>query len=384
MQPKALDLFAGCGGLSLGLENAGFEIAVANELDHWAAQTYEANHQRVRMVRADIRGVRRSVWKELAGEIDLVAGGPPCQGFSVTGRRQYGEVPEQNTLVESFLGVVSLVKPRLVLLENVAGFRTAQLRPGVKALPFTLRRLEEMGYFARAELLQAADFGVPSLRSRLVVVGSRAPWPKQIFNPSHSDQNERLPRYLGCMDAISDLPVIEAGEGVEEIAPYGCAPQNGYQREIRTGSRGVRNHVAMRHTAKLVERFAKIAPGMSSYHLDGDVTVYKSNNQRLIASVPSLCVTANFQSNYVHPMLNRNLTAREAARLMSYPDTFIFQGKRTLMSRKFLEKYGRSDEAGLSQYNQIGNSVPPILARAIGAALMRQLNSSDRDETRAA
>ncbi len=384
MPPKAIDLFAGCGGLSLGLANAGFEIVFANEIDQWAAETYRVNHPSTELVQGDIHDISKTDWRALRGEIALVAGGPPCQGFSVSGRRQYGEISSQNTLVESFLDVVEQVEPQLVLIENVAGFRTAKLRPNTPALAFVLNRLAGLGYDTRVQTLQATDFGVPSLRSRLFVIGqlkrlSSDPFPL----PTHAIKDRKHP--VGCLDAISDLPPIHAGEGQEAIVPYRNSAANGYQAAMRQDALGVCNHVAMKHTPRLVERFATIPQGQSSYRMsDQNITVYKSNNQRLFADIPSLCITANFQSNYIHPVLNRNLTAREAARLMSYPDTFLFKGKRTLMSKKFLEKYDRAHEAGLSQYNQIGNSVPPLLAEALGASLIRLLETGHKKMAKAA
>ena len=375
MPPRALDLFAGCGGLSLGLRKAGFEVVAACEMDRWAAQTYAFNHPDTLLLQQDARDVPLATWRDYRGEVDLLAGGPPCQGFSVHGRRQYGEVPSLNTLPEVFLDVVEQMQPRAVLLENVAGFRTAHLRPGVPALGYVLDRLKKLRYVAEWRLIQATDFGVPSLRSRLFVIAFRLPWTGMARSPF-----ERLRAtpsrqgYGGCLDAISDLPRIDAGEGLEEPQPYGSRPLNAFQARMRISSAGASNHVAMRHSPALVARFASIRPGGSSYLLPGaGVTVYKSNNQRLVASQPSLCITANFQSNYIHPLLHRNLTAREAARLMTFPDSFVFKGKRTLMSRAFLERHGRADEAGLSQYNQIGNAVPPDLAAAVARAIRDSL-----------
>lgn len=369
MQLKALDLFAGCGGLSFGLEEAGIDVVLANEIDEWAADTYAHNHPDTQLLRGDVRDLKGADLRALRGEIDLVAGGPPCQGFSVSGRRQFGEVPIHNTLVEAFLDVIEHVRPPLVLMENVGGFRTAQLRPGVRALPFALERLENLGYEPAVLSLQAADYGVPSLRSRVFIVASLGrlpidPTPDRMFGAG-TERNHR-----SCLDAISDLPALVAGEGEDGLQPYSAPATNSFQLEMRTASQGVANHVAMRHTPRLVRRFQTIPQGSSSYRSAEGATVYKSNNQRLVGGVPSLCITANFQSNYIHPVQNRNLTAREAARLMTFPDRYIFKGKRTLMSKALLDKEGRSAEANLSQYNQIGNAVPPALARALGGVLV--------------
>lgn len=380
MQFKVLDLFAGCGGLSLGLSQAGFQVVAAVEIDQWAADTYRRNHLGVEVIQSDIRLLDSGFLRErFHGVIDLVAGGPPCQGFSVSGKRQYGLVKEQNNLVEEFIRVVEAVEPKAVLIENVSGFRTGHIKPGNPVMSYLYGELKRLGYESDARVLQATDYGVPSLRSRIFVVGSRRGLPFSPFPiPTHSaDSSLEKAALISTWDAISDLPELRASEGVDAFVSYAGEPVNDYQREMRSASPGVANHIAMKHTPRLVERFKSLPQGSKGYDLgrteggkDGaPVTIYKSNNQRLIASEPALCITANFQSTYVHPYQPRNLTAREAARLMSYPDSFYFCGKRTQMSSGFLKKYGREDEDFLSQYNQIGNSVPPRLGRAIGLKL---------------
>lgn len=384
MQPKAIELFAGCGGLSLGLKNAGWEVVWANEIDQWAADTYRHNHKGVELHQSDIRTVSSKYLRDnFAGKVDLIAGGPPCQGFSVSGKRQYGHIKDENSLVEEFIRVVTAVAPKLVLLENVSGFRTGHLKPGNPVMAYLTKALSGLGYHLDAKVLQATDFGVPSLRSRVFVVASKYPLPPEAFPcPTHGDESSRLLPNITTWEAIGDLPPLRAAEGTEDAVPYIAPPANDYQRRLRSGSQGVFNHVAMKHTPRLVERFSSLPQGAKGYDIgrtpngdnDGKVTVYKSNNQRLVATQPSLCITANFQSTYVHPFQPRNLTAREAARLMGYPDWFYFCGKRTQMSSAFLKKHGREHEDFLSQYNQIGNSVPPLLGEAVGSKLIELLH----------
>jgi len=387
MRYKVLDLFSGCGGLSLGLARAGFDVVAANEIDQWAADTHRHNHPNVELIQSDIRSIQSEYLKEkFFGKIDLVAGGPPCQGFSVSGKRQYGHIKEQNSLVEEYMRVIAAIRPKVALLENVGGFRTGQIKPGNPVMAYLSGAFAELGYEVSTKLLQAADFGVPSFRSRLFVVASRIGKPENVFPmPTHSSESTgSLLRHVSLWDAIGDLPTLNAREGHEGPAEYSERPFSEFQKIQRQNSNGVWNHVAMKHTPRLVERFTQLPQGGRGYDIgrvgekssSEQVTTYKTNNQRLVSNAPSSCITANFQSTYVHPFQPRNLTAREAARLMSYPDSYVFLGKRTQMSSSFLKKYGRENEDFLSQYNQIGNSVPPLLGEAIGRTLLKFIEQS--------
>ena len=219
-------------------------------------------------------------------------------------------------------------------------------------------------------VLNAAEFGVPQSRMRVFFIGLRddIPYDKERIEPKGFLFGDEQ---ISIEQAIMDLPQIQAGEG-EEIVDYGCEPQNDYQRWAREGSTEVHNHIAMRHTARLVERFSHIGFGQSVADVAEEYQqrqrgaadkisgkVYSQNNMRPYPDKPSPTIPASFQSNFVHPYINRNYTAREGARLQSFPDRYVFCGKRTTMSW----------EKNLSQYQQIGNAVPPLLARAIGKSI---------------
>jgi DNA (cytosine-5)-methyltransferase 1 len=388
MQLRVLDLFAGCGGLSLGLESEGFEIVAACEKDQWAADTYRFNHEGVNVIQEDISKIKKGFFKnKFRGKIDLVAGGPPCQGFSVSGKRQYGVISETNSLVTDFLRVVEEVDPGYVIVENVKGFKTGSISKNRKVFDYLKDTLEDLGYYVYHSTLNAQEFGIPSLRSRIFVIASKSELSDQPFpKPTHaSDAKENMKSFVTVEEAISDLPKINASEGIEDAQKYRCSARNAYQKNIRKDSTSVCNHVAMKHTPRLVERFSGMDQGHTSYRIGREtdeikVTTYKTNNQRLHSNKPALCITANFQSTFIHPTQHRNLTAREAARLMSFPDTYIFKGKRTQMSSKFLKKYGREHEDFLSQYNQIGNAVPPLLGRAVAKGLVSAIVSSGKDK----
>lgn len=374
---KAIELFSGCGGFSLGFRWAGINVLQAYEIDQWAGDTYAENHPETELIRGDIRSIPDKNWTDLSSKgIDIVFGGPPCQGFSVSGKRQKGEIIESTNLVSEFMRIVNLVKPKYFVLENVVGFKSGLVWKGKHALDFVLEEAKKSGYCVDYSTLEAVDFGVPSIRSRVFVIGSINHVKKIYCNPIAGQSNQLISDknvQVSCLDAISDLPSIAAKEGTDGFQPYGKPPENDYQKFMRVDSEGVYNHEAMRHTDRLISRFRQIEQGSSAYRKfsgKDSVTVYKSNNQRLYGHKPSLCITANFQSNFIHPICDRNLTAREAARLMSFPDNYIFKGKRTLPSRGVLLASGRANQNHLSQYNQIGNAVPPLLSKAIGLHIL--------------
>ncbi|EHU4801457.1 DNA cytosine methyltransferase [Vibrio parahaemolyticus] len=380
MSLKVLDLFAGCGGLSCGLEQAGLEVLAACEIDQWAADTYRHNHPNVEVIQKDISLIEKGFWREkFLGKIDIVAGGPPCQGFSVSGKRQYGIIAESNSLVTDFLRVVEEVEPKYVIIENVKGFKTGSISKNKKVFDYLTDTLKSLGFYVYSETLNAEEYGVPSLRSRIFIIASRTELPTPFMPATHSaDINSGLQPYISVNEAISDLPELNASEGIDGAQSYKSKAMSDFQSRMRNGSNGVFNHVAMKHTPRLVERFKGMEEGHSSYRIgrktdEKKVTSYKMNNQRLYGNRPSLCITANFQSTFIHPTQHRNLTAREAARLMSFPDTYIFKGKRTQMSSKFLKKHGREHEDFLSQYNQIGNAVPPLLGKAVAVGLLNAI-----------
>lgn len=319
------------------------------------------------------------VLKRFSG-VDIIAGGPPCQGFSVAGPSQYGIIDKRNTLIMEFFRIITVLKPRYCILENVKGILNGKMNASQKALETYKSELEKIGYQNKVFVLQAADFGVPQYRERVVVVSALGDniLPNQIEGQYKGQEN-----WVTVKDVFGDLPDIDAGEGTNDSVPYKTAPQSEYQRYIREGSTGVCNHVAMKHTPRLIARFAQIPQGGSLLDVPAEFGQrqrngneldvkkrYKTNNQRLDPNKVSNIITASFQSTFVHPYLNRNLTAREGARLQSFPDSFVFCGPRTLMSKSLLKRENREDEIGLSQYNQIGNAVPPRMACAIAKAVL--------------
>lgn len=367
---NVIDLFAGCGGLSLGFEMAGFNIPLAIEKDEWAAETYKRNHKNTKVIVDDITQIKN--FDNLLQEniiIDGIIGGPPCQGFSLSGNRDKND--PRNSLFMEFVRFVNHYKPKFFVMENVTGILSMKTKENKLVKDLIIDEYDKTGYNVKICKLNAAEYGVPQSRIRVMFIGIR----KDI----KFDENKILPKpfllgkdQITIEQAIMDLPQIKSGEGQEKM-DYKIPPQNEYQKWARKNSDHVENHIAMKHTKRLIDRFEHIKCGQSVADVDechkqrkrGDATkisgkTFSQNNMRPYPDKPSPTIPASFQSNFIHPYINRNYTAREGARLQSFPDDYIFCGKRTTMSW----------EKNLSQYQQIGNAVPPLLANAIAKNLL--------------
>ena len=376
MDKVIIDLFAGCGGLSTGYELAGFNIPLAVEKDDWASETYRFNHPNTKVITGDITQITDLDSLLPKGtKVDGIIGGPPCQGFSLSGNRDKKD--PRNSLFMDFVRFVKHFKPSFFMMENVPGLLSMENANGELVKDIIMKEYDAAGYNATYKILNAAEYGVPQSRTRVIFIGIRKDLP---FVP---EELHPIPFCLGdnqltIDDAIMDLPQIESGEGTE-IQEYPCEPQNEYQKWIRTNSKHITNHIAMRHTQRLIDRFNVIKQGQSladvpAEHMQrqrGDASktsgkVYSQNNMRPFGNKPSPTIAASFQSNFIHPHLNRNYTAREAARIQSFPDWYEFKGKRTTMSW----------EKNLSQYQQIGNAVPPLLAKAIAENIIKYFDKN--------
>jgi DNA (cytosine-5)-methyltransferase 1 len=263
-------------------------------------------------------------------------------------------------------------------MENVKGLLSMKTADGSSVIEIILNEFSQAGYKTSYSVLNSAWFGAPQLRERVFIIGVAEKYP---FNESliFPQPEIQFDDYVTVDMAVSDLPPIESGEGWEH-QEYHKPPQNDYQIWARQNSEGVFNHVAMRHTERLVERFKVINAGQSVADVSEEHSalkrgnpkiksgkVFGQNNMRVFPNLPSPTVAASFQSNFIHPHLNRNFTAREGARLQSFPDNYIFMGRRTTMSW----------EKSLSQYQQIGNAVPPLLAKAIAVNISQYFETVD-------
>lgn len=350
MGQKVIDLFAGVGGLSLGFEQCGFDVVLANEYEPSIANAYKENHINTEVLVGDITQLDLdATFGKFKGNIDVVIGGPPCQGFSQKGQRKTIHDP-RNFLFKYYVKVVKLVKPKYFVMENVPNLLSAEdgfFRKEIEEL------FNSLGYQLTMGVLNASDYGVPQNRRRAVIIGKRGSTAPNLPTPKRN--------IVTIWDAISDLAYLESGEG-EEVQEYKYEPQSAYQSMLREGSSLLYNHKATHHSALALERLEMIPPNAGKEVLPKEhltKSIYSGTWTRMRKDEISVTITTRFDTpssgKFTHPFLNRAITVREAARIQSFPDTFHFIGNKG------------------SQMKQVGNAVPPLLAKAIAEVIKNDI-----------
>jgi DNA (cytosine-5)-methyltransferase 1 len=345
MKKKIIDLFCGCGGLSKGFEKAGFEISLAIDMWSDAIETYNYNHNNKVAICKDIHDLSNGELKAFAKDNDVVGivGGPPCQGFSTVGTRDIND--SRNHLYLEYCRVVEAIQPDFFVLENVNGLIT--LSGGVFKDDI-IKRFENLGYWVKYEIVNAADFGVPQKRERVFFVGIKN---REFIFPNYKE------KLVTSKEAISDLLALSDEDGESETYSYACPPQNTYQKNMRGKRVNVYNHQITKHTQQTKDIIALIPDGGKIRDLPREywhVRKYNKAFERMSSTRPSNTVDTGHR-NYFHYELNRIPTVRENCRLQSFDDDFIILGSKT------------------SQYKQVGNAVPPLLAYAIAKGIKEQL-----------
>lgn len=388
----SIDLFAGAGGLSEGLREAGFTPLYANEISPRYAQTYATNHPGTHVDSRDIRKVDakkiRSILGLKRGELDLIAGGPPCQGFSINAPKRSTD-DSRNHLFREYLRFVSEFLPQAVMIENVPGMVSFE---GGATLDAILESLKLLGYDADVRILYAPHYGVPQTRWRTIILGGRDGLnPTDLFpeplrqapvrvnftsqfggkNLVNLPRSVELPSHVTVRDAIGDLPVLRNGEIGDPIKPYRHPADNPYQQLMRVGSEGVTCHEAPRLSKINLERISHIPPGGNWTDIPEELLprgmrmARRSDHTKRYGRVDPDGLASTILTKcdphwgaYFHYEQDRAFTVREAARLQSFPDTYVFCGSR------------------VEQYEQVGNAVPPLLGAAVGRKIARVLEES--------
>jgi len=337
-----IDLFAGAGGMALGAKWAGVDTRVAVESHPSVHATYQRNHPDAMTIHGRVEDIG-ALPVDLPSQGVVLFGGPPCQGFSTSNQRTRNAANAKNWLFRSFVAHVERIRPSWVVFENVKGILETERGLFAQQLEHDLCAL---GYGTVAGLLNAADFGVPQARTRYFLIGRLDGTPPSLPQGSAAR--------VTVSEAIGDLPLLENGASVDRL-PYPRRANSPYARSMRRGLRTTQGHLVTNSAAHIVERYSLIPPGgnwrdipeamMATY--EDRTRCHTGIYRRLRPDAPAV-VIGNFRKNMlIHPNQHRGLSVREAARLQSFPDDYEFTGS-----------------IGLQQ-QQVGNAVPPLLAKAV-------------------
>ncbi len=359
--PTAIDLFCGAGGLSEGFSQAGFDVLAGLDYDEAAGETFAATHPGAKFIGGPIQRVSADDVLKAAnlrrGQVDVLIGGPPCQGYSVYNHQRGVDDPRAG-LFKEYLRIVEGLRPQWLVMENVTGITSIadggivrEIRSGMGGL----------GYRVQMKVLRAEEYGVPQERRRVIFIGTRTENPIYFPAPTHGPG---LADYVTVWDAISDLPPLRNGEDADGQA-YASAAKNEYQRQLRGQSTVVRNHSAPRLTPINEQRMLHIPAGGSWRDIPIDLLPNGMKRARrsdhtkrygrprksdLACTILTKCDV--HWGAFIHPIQNRSFSVREAARLQAFPDNFVFRGSRT------------------EQYVQVGNAVPPMLGKRVAESIL--------------
>jgi DNA (cytosine-5)-methyltransferase 1/site-specific DNA-methyltransferase (adenine-specific) len=353
---KILDLFSGAGGFSYGLHMLPeFTTVAANDFMEDALKTYAFNMPEAYVVHGDITSESvKSQLVKVSRErgVNMIIGGPPCQGFSNKGKK-LGLKDPRNFLFREYLELVKELQPEVFVIENVKAMSTSTSGWFMNEI---LTTIGSYGYQVSHGILTASDFGVPQARQRTFIIAS-----KQFLVPLPDPTGDEN---VTVRDAISDLAYLESGEGADEMA-FQSKPLTAYQQLMRNGAQKLYNHKATNHAAIALHKLGLIPPEMGKESLPVELLgnqKFKTTWGRLKWDSLSPTIDTRFDTpsngTNSHPFLNRSITPREAARIQSFPDTFRFLGTKTNIGK------------------QIGNAVPPLLARAVGNAILSAYTGS--------
>lgn len=345
---KIIDLFCGIGGFSYGFEmTKKFETILG--VDFWdvALNTFKLNHPSTNVVQCDIRELHEEFWNDYAGKADVIIAGPPCQGFSMSGKRDV--LDERNNLFKEVLRVVKIVKPKVVVIENVLGILSMTTPERLDIKTEIEKELSEIGYVVEHKVLTASDFGVPQNRKRVIFMGSL----KDNLKFPVAQYGEGKKPVITVGDALGNIP----NSGKEYLEP-----QNDYQK-LMSGRKDIFNHEPIKHADLIVKRMRCVPQGGNWQDIPLELGQgggkHSNNYRRLKSDEPSITIKHVSKSMIIHPIYDRTPTVREVARIQSFDDNFVLTGT----------KY--------DQHQQLANAVPPLLGKAIAESILEMLGDYD-------
>jgi len=361
---NVIDLFSGVGGLSYGFyHNDKFKVLAANEILPDMAKAYSLNHPDVLMYNKDIKDFSAIEFhKDTSNQyksIDVVIGGPPCQSFSTVGNRLLDD--PRGKLFQEYYRLLKEFNPKFFLFENVTGLLS--MKGGL--FDYIIKLFESLSYKVDAKVLNTADYGVPQIRKRVIIIGTKSDISFSYPEPTHSNINSNLdlfnlPKFRTLSEAISDLPLIKSGE---ESFEYRTSPQNDFQKMMRENNDILHDHNSSSHGQHLIDLMDCLSDGGTTKDLPDNLkpkSGYGNTYAKLWWNKPSTTITRNLgtpsSSRCVHPKVSRALTTREGARIQTFPDNFKFFGSRS------------------SKNLQIGNAVPPMLSQILAKSIYKSFN----------
>ena len=325
-----IDLFCGAGGFSLGFDKAGFRNVFSVDIEKEFCKTYKKNFPTHTLVTQDITKLSDEEIKSLAigNDVDVIIGGPPCQGFSIAGNigRKFVDDP-RNKLFKEFVRVVDIVKPKYFIMENVARLYTHNNNQTRQEI---IKDFEALGYKVKCEVLNSADYGVPQVRKRVIFIGTRSSVEIQFPAKSHEQIHKSV------KEALQSLPKLNSGE-----------------------ESNILNHKAMNHTEQMLQKMSFVQDGGTREHIPKDLRPKSGDARKYIrydSTKPSITITGDMRKVF-HYSQNRALSVRELARLQSFPDSFEFKGN------------------SISQQQQVGNAVPPLMAEALANSIKEMMKN---------
>lgn len=356
-----VDLFSGAGGLSRGFYDAGYDVVLGVDFDEAALKTFKENHGTAEAMKLDLFDhdnidVIINYLKDRDIKLDVLVGGPPCQGFSIAGPRDMND--KRNSLYLAMVKLADRLKPQAVVLENVPGMLQTNGGIGAKRI---IQDFKEIGYNMTPKLLYAPDYGIPQIRKRVFFVGLRDSDSIFEFPEATVDKDH----YVTCEQAIGDLPSLQTEDGEivygDEIQNYVSNPQSDYQKKMRKNSDKVYNHIGSIPIEKTKKMISLVPEGKNYKALPEEYQgIYKYHEAltRYHSKKPSNTINTGHRSHF-HYKWNRIPTVRESARLQSFPDDFIFFGNKS------------------QQYRQVGNAVPPMLGQVVANQLKQYLKRNE-------
>ena len=384
---KSVDFFSGAGGLSCGLRMAGFESILGSDIHPVYAETFALNHPGTHVITKDIRELSEQDILELTGlkpgELDLIAGGPPCQGFSVNAPVRSLD-DQRNHLFKDYLRIAEILRPKAILIENVPGLVSLGKGTVVEAI---YNQFKKMGYSVAHKILFAGHYGVPQMRFRTIFIALRDGGGIEFPEPTHYAQavanftgakelcikmsplfSQHLKKQATVWNAISDLPELIPGQVIND-ADYEVEPQSELQTLLREGSAKIYNHACAKLGKANLDRLKYIPQGGSWRDIPYDMLpaglqrARRSDHTKRYGRLhpDAMCSTILTKcdphwGSFFHPTQDRAISVREAARIQTFPDRYVFTGNLT------------------QQFEQVGNAVPPLMAKALGETIRKLIS----------